>query len=95
MKRFDDFRARAPRSPVTDFQQSSDSGFPVAFICCGAMRRLETAESGLNRRKPASVTKLRRGEIGQSGSLAKSFSSSFTKARLIVGYRCCNVLAST
>jgi hypothetical protein len=51
-RRFDDFRARAPRSPVTDFPQSSGGGFPVAFVCCGAVRRLETAESGLNGRKP-------------------------------------------
>jgi hypothetical protein len=30
------------------FPQSSGGGFPVAFVCCGAVRRLETAESGLN-----------------------------------------------
>jgi hypothetical protein len=67
---FDDFRIRAPRPPVTDFPQSGCGGSPVAFVCCGTMRRLETAESGLDGRKPrfgaasmaaspASVTKLR------------------------------------
>ena len=40
---FDDFCARAPRSPVRDFPQSSSGGFPVALVCCGAVRRLETA----------------------------------------------------
>jgi hypothetical protein len=46
-RRFDDFPARAPRSPVTDFPQSG-GGFTVAFVCCGAVRRLETGESGLD-----------------------------------------------
>src|ERR1700722_3377893 len=41
---------------------------------------------------PASVTKLRWGDIGRSGSSELPFSSSLTKARLIVGYRCCTDL---
>ena len=88
-RRFDDFRARAPRSPVTDFPQSSGGGFPVAFVCCGAVRRLETAESGLNGGKPRFGHKIAGGDIGRSGNSVLSFSSSLTKARLIVGYRCC------
>ena len=51
-RRFDDFRARAPRSPVTDFPQSSGCGLFVAFVCCGAVRPLETVESGLNGGEP-------------------------------------------
>jgi hypothetical protein len=47
-----DFRTRAPRSPVTDFARSRSSGSRVASVCCGAVHRLETAESGLNGRKP-------------------------------------------
>jgi hypothetical protein len=49
---FDDFRARAPRSPVTDFPQSRSGGSRVAFVRRGAVRRLETAQGGLNGRKP-------------------------------------------
>ena len=44
--------ALARRALITDFPQSRGGGFPIAFICCGAVRRFETAESSLNRRKP-------------------------------------------
>jgi hypothetical protein len=38
-------------------------GFPVAFVGCGLVRRLETAESGLDGRKPGNgyVITVRRG----------------------------------
>jgi hypothetical protein len=46
-RRFDDFRARPPRPPVTDFPQNGCGGLLVALVGCGPVRRLETAESGL------------------------------------------------
>ena len=58
-RRVDDFRARAPRPPVTDFPQSGCGGFPVAFVCRAPARGLETAESGFDGGNPAPVTKLR------------------------------------
>jgi hypothetical protein len=59
-------------------------------ICCGEVRRLETAESGLNRRKPRFGHKIAVRRYRPVRSSAVPLSSSFTKARLTVGYRCCN-----
>jgi len=48
----DDFRARPPRSPIAHFPRGGISSSPVTFVCCGRVRRLETAESGLDGSKP-------------------------------------------
>jgi hypothetical protein len=52
-RRLNDFCVRTPRSPVAHFPQGGSSSFPVAFVCCGLVRRLETAESGLDCCKPS------------------------------------------
>jgi hypothetical protein len=47
-----DFRVRTPCSPVAHFPQGGGSSFPIAFISCSPVRRLETAECSLDCCKP-------------------------------------------
>jgi hypothetical protein len=41
-------RPRKAGAVSEDFPQSSGGGLSVAFVCCSAVRSLETGESGLN-----------------------------------------------
>jgi hypothetical protein len=43
-----DFPVRTPRSPVAHFPQGGSKQLPVAFVCCGPVRRLEKVECGLD-----------------------------------------------
>ena len=80
----DDFRTRAPRPPVTDFPQSGGGSLHVAFVCCGPVRRLETAESGLDGRKPRFRHEIAVRTISAGREVRPSWSSvSLTNARLM------------
>ena len=80
-RQFDNFRTREPRLPITDFSRCSRHSFSIAYGPCRAVGGLKAAECCLYIAKPDSVTKLRWGDIGRSGS--STVSASLTKARLI------------
>ena len=79
--------ALARRTPKAHFPRGGSGSFPVIFVCCGPVRRFETAESGLDGSKPSfghEIAVRRYRPVRKFGRLVFGF---FDKCAAHAGYR--------